>query len=136
MEKRGTSPPEEVLELALEYKNRVVGFGLPAETKDGIPLSKWPPRLRREYIKLSRLARDNGLYVTVHAGEVGTASSVVDAIKYLKADRIGHRIKCTKDPEVLETLIRLRKPLEICITSNIKKWSHKRSNRTSSKGAI
>ena len=69
---------------------------------------------------LADVARESGLSITIHAGEVGSAQSVMDAIQNLKADRIGHGIKSLENPSVLKRLIEMRIPLEICISSNVK----------------
>ncbi len=113
------SPPQ-VLETSLRYKEKVVGFGLPAETKEGVPFLRWHEELKREYAMLAKRAKESGLPLTVHAGEIGSAQSVMDAIKHLKADRIGHGIRSVRNPRVLKCLIEKRIPLEICISSNVK----------------
>jgi len=95
---RQASSPNQVLETALQHREKVVGFGLPAETKEGVPFSEWPLDLKTEYRMLAETAKEQGLYLTVHAGEVGPAQSVMDAIRHLKADRIGHGIKCIEKP--------------------------------------
>lgn len=119
MERKAHSP-EEVLEAALQYRNKVVGFGLVAETKEGLPFSKWGQKLRKRYIELAGKAKDGGLAMAVHAGEVGDAQSVMDAVKHLKADRIGHGIKLVENLAILENIVKMKMPLEICVSSNIK----------------
>ncbi len=112
--------PEEVLQASIDYKdNGLIGFGLCSESKDGIPFSRWSSDLREEYIRLSKRARDAGLHITVHAGEASGAESIRDAIKYLNAERIGHGVKTSEDPKVLELIIQKNISLEICLTSNI-----------------
>jgi len=118
--KYGTHSPEEVLEVSLDHKkDGVVGFGLSSESKEGVPFSRWRRELRKEYIRISKIARESGLHVTVHAGETSGAESVKDAIEILSADRIGHGVNVVDDPEVLKLLVRTKTPLEICLTSNI-----------------
>lgn len=112
--------PSEVLEASLRYKEKVVGFGLPAETKEGIPFSRWQEELKQEYMLLADRAKEHGLFLTVHAGEVGVAQSIIDAIKYLKTDRIAHGIKSIENLNILKRLVKKKIPLEICISSNIK----------------
>jgi adenosine deaminase len=118
--KRKAHSPLQVLEASLQFKERVVGFGLSAETKEGVPFSRWRTELKNEYAKLARKAKDAGFALTVHAGEIGDAQSVMDAIEHLKADRIGHGIKCVKKSDILRYVIERRIPLEICISSNVK----------------
>lgn len=117
---RGWHSPEEVLQVALKYKEKVKGFGLTAESREGIPFSKWKSDLRREYIRIAKQAKDAGLKITVHAGEVSRAIAIRDSLKFLNADRIGHGLSIIKDQKILELIVRRNIPLEICLTSNVK----------------
>ena len=63
-------------------------------------------------------ARQEGLHITVHAGEWGGAENVREAIEVLGAERIGHGIRVLEDPKVV-SLARERGTLfEVCVTSN------------------
>jgi adenosine deaminase len=66
-----------------------------------------------------RRARDAGLRVTVHAGEVDGPASVWSAIRELGATRIGHGIHSLEDPALVAYLVEQGIGLEIAITSNI-----------------
>ncbi|KGJ98416.1 adenosine deaminase [Thalassotalea sp. ND16A] len=59
-----------------------------------------------------------GLNVTVHAGEAAGPESVWQAIKLLKATRIGHGVRSYQDPALLEYLATNNITLETCLTSN------------------
>lgn len=64
-------------------------------------------------------ARQEGLHITVHAGEWGGAENVREAIEVLGAERIGHGIRVIEDPKVV-SLARERGTLfEVCVTSNL-----------------
>lgn len=65
-----------------------------------------------------KIARENGLKVTAHAGEVGPADYVRTAVEALGASRIGHGIAAAQDHDLLELLARRSCALEICPTSN------------------
>ncbi len=67
-----------------------------------------------------RRARKAGLGVTVHAGEVGPASNVRDAIRLLGAGRIGHGIHTLDDPEVVKLAKESGTVFEVCPSSNIR----------------
>ncbi len=60
-----------------------------------------------------------GIGLEVHAGEHQPASSVVDALDILHADRIGHGVTAIDDPALLERLVREQVPLDVCPTSNV-----------------
>ncbi len=65
------------------------------------------------------LARQAGLRVTVHAGEWAGPESVWNAVRLLQAERIGHGVRASEDPELIEYLQRAGIPLEVCPTSNV-----------------
>jgi adenosine deaminase/aminodeoxyfutalosine deaminase len=65
------------------------------------------------------LARNEGLHLVCHAGEVGGPESVRESIDLLGAERIGHGIAVMRDPALAEFLAARRVPLEICPTSNL-----------------
>jgi len=66
------------------------------------------------------IARDAGLHIVAHAGEIGGPSSVIEAIEVLGAERIGHGIAVAKDPALMARLAASGLPLEVCPTSNIR----------------
>jgi aminodeoxyfutalosine deaminase len=65
------------------------------------------------------LARDAGLHIVCHAGEIGGPAYVREAIEILGAERIGHGIAVMNDPALAEFLAMRRIVLEICPTSNV-----------------
>lgn len=77
---------------------------------------KFPAARFREHFQR---ARDAGLQITVHAGEVAGPESVWAAIRDLGASRIGHGIHSLEDPELVDYLVEHRIGLEIAITSNV-----------------
>jgi adenosine deaminase len=77
---------------------------------------KFPAGLFETHFKR---ARNAGLEVTVHAGEVGGPESVWSAIRELGATRIGHGIRSLEDPVLVDYLREKRIGLEINITSNL-----------------
>jgi aminodeoxyfutalosine deaminase len=65
------------------------------------------------------LARDAGLHIVCHAGEIGGPQQIREAIELLGAERIGHGIAAMNDPSLAQTLTMRRVVLENCPTSNL-----------------
>ncbi|MBW7858109.1 MAG: adenosine deaminase [Leptonema sp. (in: Bacteria)] len=63
-------------------------------------------------------ARSKGFRTVAHAGETAGAESVRSTLVDLKAERIGHGIRALDDASLVEQLVKLQTPLEVCITSN------------------
>ncbi|MBX3279964.1 MAG: adenosine deaminase [Acidobacteria bacterium] len=88
----------------------VVGFGL------GGPEVGHPPEL---FAEAFAIAREAGLGSVPHAGETAGPESIRGAIDALKAQRIGHGVRCLDDPELVEALRERQLPLEVCPSSNV-----------------
>ena len=74
---------------------------------------------KADFAPAYRLANDNGLGCTVHAGEVRGPESVWDAIRELPVTRIGHGVRSIEDPKLIEELVRRGIALEVCPGSNL-----------------
>lgn len=120
----GVEKAWEVEELAAKYRDQgVVALDLANNEYD------FPPG---PYKEVFQKAKQDGLKVTVHAGEVpvhhadptiGGAFNVKTAIEELGADRIGHGVKSIEDPELEQMLVDRQIPLELCPTSNVQTQS-------------
>lgn len=64
-------------------------------------------------------ARNDGLHLLMHAGEVGGPEKIREAVELLHVERIGHGIAAAQDPVLMDLLVDRRIPLEICPQSNI-----------------
>ena len=107
----GAEDAQRVFELAVRYQDRhVVGIGIGGDEQ------KAPPELFRGVYSY---AEDNGLRLTAHAGETGSAESIWGALN-LRAERIGHGVSAAQDPDLIEELAYRQIPVEICLTSNIR----------------
>lgn len=73
-----------------------------------------------DFKSVYRRARNLGLNLSAHAGEVAGPESVWQAVKGLGATRIGHGVRAIEDPALLDYLAKEGIGLEVCITSNIK----------------
>lgn len=102
---------EEALRAAIDYKHKgIVAVDL-AGQETGFPATL--------FRGLFKEAKEEGLFVTIHAGEWQGADSVWDAIGNLNADRIGHGIRLLEDPGILNIVIERQIALEVCPSSNV-----------------
>ena len=72
-----------------------------------------------DYARAFDIARDAGLGLTIHAGEVCGAFSVSDALDLVRPSRIGHGVRAIEDRDVVARLVELGTVLEVCPGSNI-----------------
>ena len=93
----------------LRHEHTLAGVDL-AGDEAGYPAALFAPAFR--------LAHDNGLPVTIHAGEAAGPSSVWDALR-LGPRRIGHGVRSAEDPRLMAHLAASGVTLEVAITSNI-----------------
>ncbi|GCE11502.1 adenosine deaminase [Tengunoibacter tsumagoiensis] len=64
-------------------------------------------------------ARAAGLHSVPHAGETVGPESVWGALRTLGAERLGHGVRASEDPELVAYLAEKKIPIEVCPTSNI-----------------
>lgn len=88
----------------------VVALGL------GGPEIGHPPELFAEAFDHALAA---GMASVPHAGETVGAESIWGSLKSLKAQRIGHGVRCLEDAELVAELRERQIPLEVCPTSNV-----------------
>lgn len=65
-------------------------------------------------------AGELGLHRLMHAGEIGGAKEIWEAVEVLAVERIGHGIAAIHDPDLMDLLAELKIPLEICPGSNMR----------------
>jgi adenosine deaminase len=63
-------------------------------------------------------ARQQGLHITVHAGEWAGPQNVQDAIVNMGARRIGHGVRVVEDNRVIKVAREHDATFEVCVTSN------------------
>lgn len=105
----GVDAASQTVEFFLKHRERFVGLDLAGNEVD------FPCRL---FERVFKPVRNQGLNITVHAGEAVGPENVWEAIEYLGARRIGHGINSLRDPQLVERLRRDSICLEMCPTSN------------------
>jgi adenosine deaminase len=101
---------ERVLRSAIDHKkDGIVGLDLAGNEQ----MSALPFR------GIFQDAKQEGLGITIHAGEWDGANSVWDAVGNMNADRIGHGVRVLEDPAITNILIEREMVLEICPSSNV-----------------
>jgi aminodeoxyfutalosine deaminase len=75
---------------------------------------------REMYRDQFRAAKEAGLHLVPHAGEVTGPESIWAALRELGAERIGHGTSATRDPRLLEHLAERGIAVEVCLTSNLR----------------
>jgi adenosine deaminase len=101
------------VDWAIRHRGQIVGIDL-ADSEEIYPI--------REFVKPVMKAREAGLKVTIHSGENTPASAVVDTIKKVSPDRIGHGIHVIEDMAAVE-LVKARD-----ITLEVNPWSNYLTN--------
>jgi adenosine deaminase len=96
--------------LALAYPDHVVSFGLHNDEVGHPP---------QDFVEAFRVAREGGLLITPHAGELEHGQFVADSIDLLGAHRIQHGVRSFEVPGLPERLAELGTCLDVCPTSNI-----------------
>jgi adenosine deaminase len=99
-------------EVALRFKDEGVG-GLDLAGDEALSTPATLP------VDAFRLAREQGLHRTVHAGEGAGPQSIRLAIDLLGAERLGHGVRLREDPALLEEVRQRGIALEMCPTSNV-----------------
>nr|XP_029478395.1 adenosine deaminase-like [Oncorhynchus nerka] len=102
----------DVVELCKKYKkNGVVAIDLAGD--ESLNCEAFPGH-RMAYEEAARC----GIHRTVHAGEVGPASVVKEAVEVLKAERVGHGYNTLKDQVLYKQLLEQNMHFEVCPISS------------------
>ena len=113
----GTEEAEKVVATAIRHRERhpktssVIGIGIGGDERLAAP-----ELFAQVYAQAARA----GLRLSVHAGETVGPSSIRGALDSLGAERVGHALGATDDPELLARLVREQVPLELCLSSNLR----------------
>jgi adenosine deaminase len=88
----------------------ITGFGMAGEERFG--------RVA-DYARAFDIARDAGLGITIHAGELAGPDSVRDALDIVRPGRIGHGARAIEDAALVDRIAREGVVLELCPGSNV-----------------
>lgn len=105
----------EAVEHAARFATRcghplVTGFGMAGEERFGD---------LEDYVRAFEIAREAGLGITVHAGELAGWESVEAALDYIRPARIGHGVRAIEKPDLVRRIAAEGVVLECCPGSNI-----------------
>ena len=105
-----------VAELAIEYKELIIGFDIAGPEKNFLPSI-----YKDSFLKV----KNEGINITIHAGEGDGVHSIQQALDN-GAKRIGHGVRIIEDisdenilGDTADYVLQNNIPLEICITSNL-----------------
>jgi aminodeoxyfutalosine deaminase len=106
----GVPAAQRVAEMAAERVNDgVVAFGLGGDESNGAA---------KDFAGPFRYAKDRGLRLVCHAGEVLGSESVWQALE-VGAERIGHGVGAMEDSALIRYMADTKVPVEICMSSNV-----------------
>ncbi len=102
---------EKQMHTALQFKKRgIVGLDLCGH-EAGYPA--------HPFYDIFREARQEGMGITIHAGEWDGPRNVRDAIEQIGAHRIGHGVRIVEDSAVTQLALDTGMTFEVCPTSNM-----------------
>ena len=113
----GADSCDRTVDWAIRWKDHLHGVDL-ADGEGEYPI--------KGFVRPMLRAKDAGLKLTVHSGEETSASAVVDTIRAVNPNRIGHGTHIIEDRAAVELLRERGVTLEMCLWSNYLTGSVKR----------
>jgi adenosine deaminase len=101
----------EVLDLIEKKGDNIVSIDI------GGSEERFPPK---PYAPVYHRAREMRLHLVAHAGEAAGPESIWEAVKYLNVEHIGHGVAASRDPELMNYLLKRDITIEMCPISNLK----------------
>ena len=106
----GTEVAWRELEALLTCSDRLVALDLAGDE------ANYPGELFVDHV---RRAKDAGLRITIHAGEAAGPESIWQALREMGTTRIGHGVRATEDPALLDYMAEHEIGIESSMTSNV-----------------
>jgi len=88
----------------------ITGFGMAGDERFGKVA---------DYARAFDIARNAGLGITIHAGELAGPESVRDALDHVRPTRIGHGVRAAEDDALVHRIADSGVVLEVCPGSNL-----------------
>lgn len=98
-------------EMALPYKDRILGIGLDSDERNNPPL---------KFERVFKKAKEDGFHITMHCDidQVGSIQNISDALHVIGVERIDHGTNIVEDPALIEYVIENNIGLTSCPVSN------------------
>lgn len=107
----GAEKVEAAARLAASRPHKLItGFGMAGDERFGKVA---------DFSRAFDIARDAGLGITIHAGELAGAESVRDALDHVRPARIGHGVRAIEDGALVQRIADEGVVLEVCPGSNL-----------------
>lgn len=107
----GVESVEAAARFAVRCGHRLVtGFGMAGEERFGDV---------EDYVRAFEIAREAGLGITIHAGELAGWESVDAALRHIRPARIGHGVRAIENPDLVRRIAASGVVLEVCPVSNV-----------------
>lgn len=101
-----------IVEKAIKYHKRgVVGIDFSGVNTNEFHI--------KEYQEIIAHAKEAGLQLTAHSGELKSDDDMWEVIEYLQPSRIGHGIRAAYDKKLMKELAKRNIVLEVCPLSNL-----------------
>jgi len=107
----GVEAVEKAARFAARCGNpRVTGFGMAGDERVGD---------LEDFVRAFEIAREAGLGITIHAGELMGWESVAAALDHIRPARIGHGVRAVENPDLVKRIADQGVVLECCPGSNV-----------------
>ncbi|WP_269447059.1 adenosine deaminase [Devriesea agamarum] len=105
--------------LAAKHAGRVVAFGLSNDERRGVT-SEFGPAFK--------IASRAGLALVPHGGELLGPEHIREVLNSLRPDRLGHGVRASEDPRLLDDIVQAGVALEVCPGSNVSLGVYRHEN--------
>lgn len=101
----------EHLEMALPYKDKLIGIGLDSDEKDNPP---------SKFAQVFAKAREHGLKLTMHCdvNQKDIHEHMWECLNEINVDRIDHGVNCLDQDDLTQEIVRRGMGLTVCPVSN------------------